>query len=332
MSVAVLLVAAGGWGFSISIPIGGENIVLRFASDGGGPAQITLALFVVSGLLFAWAVIWFLMDRRCDAKRQVVVVEVRGLRDFAGALIETALPRSLRGCQPKSLLIKLSQGVRDGVIVDPAAALRDLETLPASLRQLEGGVDRNDCMLVYGGLAPVPFTFLTGMLIDDETSVLVMDWDRHTGRWRELDGLDDGQRFLDSGIGSIGGGLAEVALAVSVSYQVDLSAVREKLPGLSIVELSLPGGTPHSHWAEKKQAALGIQFLESVIALGNAGVERIHLFLAAPNSVVFRLGRLYDRRNLPETVVYQYERVQSPRFPWGVRMPGSGDVRGAIVN
>ena len=118
---------------------------------------------------------------------------------------------------------------------------------------------------------------------------------------------------------------------VSVSYVVNPVDVRAKVGEMPIVALDLDGASPTSHWSEDKQRDLGTQFLETVIGLGNRGVRRIHLFLAAQNSVAFRFGRLYDKRNLPEVAVYQYQRAATPPYPWGILMPVCGIDRPAIV-
>lgn len=52
--------------------------------------------------------------------------------------------------------------------------------------------------------------------------------------------------------------------------------------------------------------------------------KRVHLVLAAPNSVIFTFGRRYDKRNLPEIIVYQYQRGEPIAYPWGVSMPVAG--------
>ena len=230
----------------------------------------------------------------------------------------------------RALLVDLTQG-GDGVIGDPSRALARLSTLPVELANREGGTDRRDFAVAFGGLAPVPFTFLAGMLIDDEGEVVVMDWDRYAERWRGLDGVDDGQRFEQVGLGSVASGVGEVVLAVSVSYQVDLEGISQKLPGLPVVRLDLPGGSADGHWAASKQAALAQAFLATAIGVANRGVRRVHLFLAAPSSVVFRFGRAYDRRNLPTVILYQYQREEDPPFPWGVRMPAGGETLGEVV-
>ncbi len=179
---------------------------------------------------------------------------------------------------------------------------------------------------------PVPFTFLTGVLMDDEGTVFILDWDRHAEAWRELDGADDGKRFHIPDLArEIPDGTKETAMAVSVSYGVIADDVRARVGDMPLVELKLDGGSPDCHWSEHKQRALGQQFLDTAIGLSNRGVQRIHLFLAAQNSVAFRFGRLYDKRNLPKVVVYQYQKDSASAYPWGVLMPVSGVARPAIL-
>ena len=229
-------------------------------------------------------------------------------------------------------MVDIRQHVKDGEIVDSEAALLGLVSLPSDLRRRVNGFDRRDVTLVYGGLTPVPFTFLTGVLMDDEGAVVILDWDRHAEVWRQLDESDDGKRFRSSGLESVKRDTPEVALSVSVSYSVSSDDVRSTVGGIPIVTLSLEGGSPNCHWSQSKQRALGEQFLNTVVSLGNLGVGLVRLFLAAQNSVAFRFGRLYDKRNLPEVVVYQYERAASPPYRWGVRMPVCGVDRPVIEN
>ncbi len=303
---------------------------IRFDGEGGTPALISYGLFALAILLCIFGFIWYKADQRRLSRKKVIVVEARGLRDTSGTPLHEAVPDSLEGHRDQ-VLIDLRQRVKDGVIVEPRAALEMLVSLPADIARRENGLDRRDITYVYGGLAPVPLTFLTGVLMDDEGAVAVMDWDRHAENWRWLDGEDDGQRFLLSDIDAVPAGAPDVALAVSVSYRVDLDGVRQKVGDIPLVEMALPSGSPDCHWSERKQMALGRQFLETVIALSNQGVRRVHLFLAAQNSLVFRFGRLYDKRNLPEVTVYQYQRDAVPPYPWAVRMPVSGVARAEVV-
>lgn len=138
----------------------------------------------------------------------------------------------------------------------------------------------------------------------------------------------DGRRFaMTVPVGPLSD---SVVLAVSVSYPItdaDLSAAFSSLP---VIRLTLEEGGPHSHWSDAKQGHLADQFLRAAIDIGGRGARRIHLVLAAPNSIVFRFGRAYDKRNLPELVVYQFEKGVHPPYPWGVLMP-TGQVRRAEI-
>ena len=328
VAAALYLAAFGGWVLSLEMPVADEQVVVRFRGDGGGPAGAATALVIVATTILVWGMGWSLLGAWREARRRVLVVELRGLRDTGGSSLAAALPRQLRG-RREQLLVDLTQG-GDGAILDPHRALAQLSTLAVALKHREGGTDRREFAVAFGGLAPVPFTFLAGMLIDDEGEVVVMDWDRYGERWRTLDGVDDGERFEQSGLEAIGPGIAEVVLAVSVSYRVDFDGIKRKLGDLPTVRLELQEGTTEHHWAATKQSALSKQFLTTAIGIANRGVRRIHLVLAAPSSVVFHFGRVYDRRNLPRLVLYQYQRDEDPPFPWGVVMPKSGETLGEL--
>ncbi|MBB2687744.1 UNVERIFIED_ORG: hypothetical protein GGD48_004825 [Rhizobium etli] len=322
------------WALDVSIPIEGGNLAFNVNTGEGTPGLIVGGVSLLGGLLIAaglaWEIIRYRADQRRLSRKKIVVVEARGLRDGVGKALADAVPTNLEGHRDP-VILDLRQGVVDGKIVSPQAAVAKLVSLPVDLARREAGLDRGDLQRVYGGLAPVPLTFLTGILIDDESSTIVFDWDRHQQKWRPLDMADDQKRFAIDGLDAVAAGSDEVALLVSVSYRVDAEGVRNKFDGVTQISLSLEDGLPDSHWSEDKQRALGQQFLEAVIRLGNLGIRRIHLFLAAPNSVVFRLGSLYDKRNLPEVIVYQYQREATPPYPWGIVMPVGGRVNPEIA-
>jgi hypothetical protein len=325
----ILALLLAGFVFSVSIPTPNGPAALTLDTNAATPALITYGAFLLAfaligiGLALEWA------DHKRLARKKVIVIETRGLRANLGTPLAAAVPKSFEGARDQ-LLVNLLQS--DGDVLNPAKALDKIVSLPSDLERRLQGLDRNDLTVVYGGLASVPFTFLTGVLLDDETPISIMDWDRNRFTWRILDAADDGKRFSRHGLDAIPDGAANVVLAVSVSYGADLPGIKTTLPGMPIVELRLGDGMPDSHWSEEKQAALARQFLECVISLSNLNVSQIHLVLAAPNSIVVRLGRSYDRRNLPSLIVYQYERGRTPPYPWGVQMPVAGHDKPSVVS
>lgn len=329
----VLAVLAIGYAFSLRLPLQGGLLELSWNTEGGAADWLAWAAFAVGVALMVIGIVWELTREREEARRlegkRVVAVELRGLREVADAPLSEAIPPDLKG-RREQVLIDLRRWVDRGTVVDPEAALQTVCLLPHDLNRRYQGLDRRDISVVFGGLAAVPFTFLAGMLVDDESQVAVLDWDRDASRWRAINGDDDGDRFVRRGIDQVPADAQEVILTVSVSYKVDVPAVRATLGSLPLVELELPDGTPSCHWSEQKQQALARDFRDTVIALGNLRVGCIHLVMAAQSSVAFRFGRSYDSRNLPPLIVYQYERSSTPPYPWGVTMPTHGLSTAAI--
>ena len=282
------------------------------------------------GCLFLAGSVWFYIEAwRRDGRRLVLVVEILGLRDATASPLEESIPRWLRGSRIP-VGVDLRQNIVDGELSDPERALAEVAMLPARIKAQCLGRDRRDVQVMAGGLAPVPLLFLAGVLLDDESEISLLDWDRHRCKWRRLDLAATGER-LQTALTLGDSEVDEVALCVSVSYRVNLSAVSSL--GLPMVHLELPAQGTTRHWSELDQEVWGEQFLALAMALEARGVARIHLFLAAPSSVVIRMGRLYDKRNLPALRVYQYQRsmnAESP-YPWGIEMPVAGHCAAEVV-
>ncbi len=158
------------------------------------------------------------------------------------------------------------------------------------VKQQEAEYNRSEIRRVFGGLAPVPFLFLSGVMLDDEQDLMILDWDRDRRVWRELDDLDDLVRFVPCSLDHIASGTDEVIVAVSASYLVDIEGSKAAVGDLPVVHLELAEWSFTSHWSEDKQRALASIFRETIRKLSDSGVRKIHLFLAAPASLSFRLG------------------------------------------
>lgn len=105
--------------------------------------------------------------------------------------------------------------------------------------------------------------------------------------------------FHSLGIARKGG--AHVDLDVRPSYLATASHCPRPLPGPS----TNIGGQFHSTWLRLHCCQACYRAKDCRAAWTLAGVKVIHLILAAQNSVVFNLGRRYDKRNVPDIVVYQ---------------------------
>lgn len=329
LGVGLIILLLAGFAVSVGIPTENGRIALSFDSSAGLSGVAFTLVFALSATLVLSGLAWLFGEYLKENRKRVIAIELRGLRDTSGQPLSQAVPKRLKGHR-EQLLLDIRQGA-DGAIRSPNDALEVLKSLPHSLRSYERGRDRADISYVAAGLAPVPFSFLAGVLLDDEGAVELMDWDRNRDNWRELNEPDDGtDRLVVSGLDGVGNA-QEVVLAVSLSYHVDRPAIAQTFIGLPIVELALPSPSTTAHWSADKQLAWAAQFFDVARHFCGTNVRLVHLVLAAPNSVVLRFGRAYDKRNLPQIIVHQYENAQTPPYPWGVLMPVGGVTSSEII-
>jgi hypothetical protein len=292
------------------------------------PKLIILISFVLgASLIFislAWELIRYRSEYQILKKRKTIVIEQRGLVDTKDESLAEHV-RKTRKIQVDSILVDIRERLIDNVISEPEIALDKVFNLKHSLKEKTNSLDVSDINVIYGGIMPVPFAFLTGYLLDDESSVEIIDWDRDASAWRELDSDDDSEQFrVDVENQKTCNG---AVIAVSFSYPVDKAAINSAFPSLPHHYLSLNDVSRNNHWSKQKQSRLAGEFFEYCKNLAGQGVEHIHLILASQNSVAFRFGQIYDKRNLPSITVYQYERSHTLKYPWGVRIPQQPKVK-----
>ncbi len=300
----------GGWSFS-------------FGTGQGIPFWLTL-VFAGTGLaLVAAGSIILVADYRRERRRRLVVIELRGLHASPDSpAVEKVVP-TFRGDRRHLSIDFRPQGLEGRV--DPAHLLERVSSMRIALHTLVDGADKRDVQVAIGGLAAVPALFLAGMLIDDESHVHLYDWDRSAKCWRALDGSDDSVRFLPPEGVLPAGAAAEAILVVEASYAVNQADVTASFASsLPVIRLRVETPLADRFWSEQKQAALAAQFRDAVQQLSASGVRRLHMVVAAPASLSIRFGMCYDRRLLPDVVVYQFEKGLSNPYPWGLQMPTAG--------
>lgn len=319
VSSAVLIALSGGFALELK-GFAGLFDTLKFSSGDGLPGHlVTLVAYVACGTWLTGLAMVVMSYRRewheADAQR-VLVVELRGLVDTSDRPLLEAVPRTVPGRRIDCLV-----DVRQLLSANPPQvqeALQELGHIRRQLRQLRGDTMKANVTVVAGGVMQVSLQFYAGTLIDDEGAVY--DWERTEKCWKALSETDDQSRFTVTGLDTVSGA-PEVVLAVSASYRVALNDIAATFPDHPLVHLSRSNPVPNTLWSEANQAALTQQFLQTLAALANRGVETVHLILAAPPSLSIRFGTAYDGRNMPQLRCYQREADQNPPYPWSIRMP-----------
>ncbi len=312
---------------------GQRRFSFKVASGDSLPKALVLTAYGIAVLLIATGLALvlysFIAETRQNARKRAIVVEIRGLHSSP----DTPAREADLGNFPRIRQdLKLDfRPAKEGDFIDPELALRKISGMKDSIRALTDGRDPADISIAVGGLAAVPALFLAGVLLDDESAFTIYDWHRDTMKWLPIDGPDDGKRFIPLDLAPLDAAAEEVVLAVSLSYSVNLGAAKEAFPKLPVLELKSESLVTNSFWSEEKQQALASEFREVAKVLDQRGVKRIHLLLAAPASLAIRFGKAYDRRLLPDLLVYQYEKNQTPAYPWAFAMPTKGKPEAKVV-
>lgn len=331
--VIVISSLASGWALGVMYLDPQHHLRIDLKTTDGVPSWVALACLAFGLTLMVLGVVIGVRDwwgeKQAESKRKSIVVELRGLHSSPDTPVSTAqigLPKGGRDCQTVDF-----RPPSEGQLVDAELALEKISAVKLSVEAACGGRAKEDITIALGGLAGVPCLFLAGMLFDDETNVVVYDWDRSQKVWRLTDELDDGKRMLPFSTVALPVGTKEVVLAVSVSYSVDESAIARTFDlTLPTVHLRSEEMLADRFWSLEKQQAFVRAFRDAVQQLMALGIERIQLVLAAPASLCIRMGMAYDRRLMPDLFVHQYERTAIVPYPWAFRMPTHG-IRSATV-
>lgn len=305
---------------------GESRVSFKFATGDTFPKWMTLTAYGLGVLLLVVGLVLvlysFIANERQASKRIAIVVELRGLHASPDTPAKDADLGRLPGRRLGLLVDFRPKSEKE--LVNPALALEKICGVKSALQTYADGRDRSDVAVAVGGLAAVPALFLAGMLLDDESAVTIYDWKRDGKRWSLIDGPDDGKRLKPVDYSSLPAGATEAVLAVSLSYAVSILAVKSTFPKLEVVELQAEEVLSDKYWSIEKQQAVVAAFRTVVQELLHRGVQRVHLVLAAPASVSIRLGMSYDRRLMPELLVYQYEKSCTPPYPWAFALPTHG--------
>jgi hypothetical protein len=293
------------------------------------------SFFLLSGFMFGCiafvgGILWefkrYSDESKLKARKKTIVIEQRGLIDTADKPLDTFISSNLNK-NTDSIVNDIRERIVDNVVTRPDVALRKLEHLARDIQVRKEHLDSNDVTIAYGGIMPVPFAFFTGYILDDETAINLYDWCRDESNWKTLDEEDDNEQFI---IEHNPCNAKEAIVAISFSYLVDKQSIQSEFLGKQIHYLTLDKRHRNNHWSKKKQNRLAGDFFEYCKYLQDKGVEHIHLVLAAQNSVAFRFGQAYDKRNLPNLTIYQYEKHSTPKYKWGVSITPS-EERNVII-
>lgn len=261
---------------------------------------------------------------RVDAGKPFIAFRHHSLRSSVSPLLtQDAIPAGLGRRTLTHVDCDLTTQLADG-----APGNNDLKTaIEEQQRQVERllGLIRSlpDAKTAYYGIAHLPFQVLAGRMLGPAIGPQLYELDGDRATWRPLlDGNGtslDVQRLTVPSVGL----LASVAIRISVSFEVALDDVHQVMaePFEDIhIRLARPARNIVTHLGQVdavcREFRVALDSLQNRMAPGG----RVHLFVSAPMSVGFSLGRVLSNSINPDVTCYNHTTQGVPRYSWGIRV------------
>jgi hypothetical protein len=326
--VAILLVAAAfavantsWWPFAGAL-LGQVSWQAALASATLSGAQV--AGIVGLGGLAAWLVIAGMKtDKAAASDGALIAIRHRSFDSAPAPLMPDALPESYAKRAIIHEEIDQTSFFSAGILTDPSAALRVQAGLAGRLRtQLQAHAG---ALVAYYGKAHIPLAFAAGYATQADPRVLHLELARQGPRtWLPLqtgNGPDLNVNVEETGAPAAG----DAVIRVSVSYPVARADILDRLPTHG-QDLHIRIGTPKidaiTHDGQVDDLARRFRSVLDRLQAQSPQPVAIHVFCAAPMSVVFALGRQVSPTIHPPVIIHNYTQASMPRYAWAVQVNG----------
>lgn len=137
---------------------------------------------------------------------------------------------------------------------------------------------------------PIPLVMQLGALIGNKIEASTFQWDRVSESWKfRAERKYERQTISHTKVPAANG--RDLALAISLSGEVDRQAIGAAVPGLEVVRLGVPIPTPELVEDADDVRHFRSKFTALMADIRNQGFRRVHVFPAMPLSLAVEFGR-----------------------------------------
>ena len=163
---------------------------------------------------------------------------------------------------------------------------------------------------------PIPLNMQLGVLIGNKVEASTFQWDRVAESWKyRIERTYKRQTMNHSVVPASDG--RDLALAVSLSGEIDRRAVDAVVPGLDVVRFGVPSPTPELVEDGGDVRHFRSKFTALMADIRNRGYRRVHVFPAMPLALAVEFGRQLLPKADPAIDVWDY---QDGQFVWTLRL------------
>lgn len=166
--------------------------------------------------------------------------------------------------------------------------------------------DGHPAHLSIFAFGPMPLAMQLGALIGNKVEASTFQWDRVAESWKyRLERKYERQTISHTKVPAANG--KDLALAVSLSGEVDRQALGAAVPGLEVVRLCVPSPTPELVEDADDVRHFRSKFTAVMADIRNQGYRRVHVFPAMPLSLAVEFGRQLLPKADPAMGVWDYQ-------------------------
>lgn len=252
-------------------------------------------------------------DDEENDRKVVLCVQFDAYNEVIPALLTAAVSTEVKGKRMPILIQKRDALVGGHGIQDVA---NEVMHIKRSLLQHGSGRDLNDITVCAGGIAPVPFLFMLGNVLEDDRQISWAEWERKRGQWLWS---RDGTSVPTWSIPTLDAiQTSDVVLRSGITYPIAAEDVSKAFPSHDVVVWEPKENLFQVVFDEASCIAICDEFKNLLRLLSSKGVKRVHFLLACSTALTMRLGSVLDPRNMPDVIVYQYEKSSDLVYIWGL--------------
>ena len=306
-SVPVKIIGLALLSGGVSLRYYDQNI--SFGLSTGGNDDILSVIIALVGLVIF---IYQILD---DLKKKAIIVQHTGIAEIPTINVDSIRPIWDKVFRPITINHDCDRFYKDGIVTDQEGMLRKTQSIKESIENNTCKTNPEYLKLYYAGLVQVPFAFLAGTIFDNTQAVEIYDWDRSKEKWYRIKKSSKPKIKIDiehpeSTVKK------QIAIEIAISYDIDRKNTLETVGDIPIVKIQAQTLAIDNASDIESQKYIAAEFHKILDKYSN--IDKIHIFVAAQNSMVFNLGRQVSKRVHPKILVWQYERNGDLQNPWAV--------------
>lgn len=295
----------------------------ELAATLGSVSDLAVAASLAFGLLAVGIMVFGTLIERTTPRPPVIAVRHRSFDGAPNVLTDDDLRLEDRGRPIIEEEIDQTAFYSNGVLTDPGGALQLQRDLASHVRAHMRA--RSGTSVAYYGKAHIPFVFAAGFSLHTDVPVQFYELERTVdANWRSVKPGSGRDLGVATAVSEIGDG-EDASIRISVSYPVSDSDVAERLVVRGSdhhIHVAEPGIDIVTHAGQVEAIAKAFREVLDGLARRPRTPSRIHVFCAAPMSVVFALGRALSPTIHAPVLVHNFSQAERPRYAWAVRING----------